>query len=76
MVQDASDRGHFAAIAKAMEMKAEGERREALETTVEERVCLGFLLGAGPRDEATQRALDQRAEAQIGLARRRLALRA
>jgi hypothetical protein len=69
------DRRHFEAIAEAMQAKAEEERSEVLETTVAERIALGFILGAGARDEATERALDERAQDQIGLARRRLALR-
>jgi hypothetical protein len=69
------DRRHFAAIAEAMAAEKDEQRREALRTTAAERVLTGFLLGAVPRTTAIEAALDERAAAQIGLARRRAALR-
>jgi hypothetical protein len=65
------DRLHFALIAEAMAVEKGEQRREALRTSPAERVATGFLLGAVPRDAATEAALDRRAAGQIGLAKRR-----
>ena len=64
-------RRHFAAFAEAMADEKHEQRLEALRTTSAERIALGLLLGAVPRDAATERALDERAAGQIELARRR-----
>jgi hypothetical protein len=69
------DRRHFAVIAEAMAVEKAEQRAQALRTTAAERIAVGFVLGAVPRDDATEQALDERAVGQIGLARRRLALR-
>lgn len=69
------DRRHFAAIAEAMAAEKDEQRREVLSTTAAERVRTGFLLGAVPRTAAIEAALDERAAEQIGLARRRDALK-
>lgn len=58
-------------IAAEMEAEKAEQRLEVLQSTARERIEIGFLLGAGPRDEATERALDERADGQIGLARKR-----
>jgi hypothetical protein len=65
------DRRHFAVIAEAMAEEKAGQRAETLLTTAAERMTIGMLLGAVPRDAAIEQALDERAHAQIGLARRR-----
>ncbi len=72
-----ADRDRFARIGAAMAEKKSEQRRDALRTTAAERVASGFLLGAGPRTPGVARALDRRAEQQIGLAEagRRLGLR-
>lgn len=64
-------REHFDVIGAAMEAEKADQRLEALRTTPRERIEVGFLLGAVPRDEATERSLDRRADAQIELARKR-----
>lgn len=64
------DREHFSLIAAAMAAEKDEQRRDALETSVAERVAVGFRLGAGPRDAACEAALDKRAAEQIGLAER------
>jgi len=69
------DRRHFATIATVMGAEKDEQRREVLRTTAAERVLTGFLLGAVPRTPAIEAALDERAAGQIGLARRRDALR-
>jgi hypothetical protein len=67
------ERRHFAAVAEAMGAEKHEQRLEALVTTPAERVAIGFLLGAACYDSAFDDALDERAAAQIGLARRRRA---
>jgi hypothetical protein len=62
------ERRHFAVIAAAMAEEKEEQRHEVSATTAAERVRTGFLLGAVPRTPAIETALDDRAEAQIGLA--------
>jgi hypothetical protein len=71
------DHDRFARIGAAMAEKKVAQRRDALTTTPAERVAAGFLLGAGPRTPGTERALDERAQGQIELARagRRLGMR-
>ncbi len=64
-------RSHFDVIGAEMEAEKAEQRLEALRTSPRERIEIGFMLGAVPRDEATERALDERAEAQIELARKR-----
>lgn len=71
MPASASDRRHFALIATTMADEKAEQRREALQTSMAERVALGFRLGAGSRSAACEEALDARAAAQIGLAQRR-----
>ncbi len=66
-----ADRRHFALIAATMADEKAEQRREALQTSMAERVALGFRLGAGPHSAACEAALDARAAAQIGLAQRR-----
>jgi hypothetical protein len=63
------DRDRFARIGAAMTDKKTAQRRDALLTTPADRVATGFLLGAGPRSPGIERALDDRAERQIELAR-------
>jgi hypothetical protein len=75
MAVSARDRRHFAVIAEAMAAEKDEQRAQALSTTAAERIAVGFVLGAVPRHDATEEALDERALGQIGLARRRLALR-
>jgi hypothetical protein len=65
------DRRHFAVIAEAMAAEKAGQRAETLQTTAVERMRIGMLLGVELRDAVIEQALDERARAQIGLARRR-----
>ena len=66
----AKDRDHFARIGAAMTAKKTAQRQEALRISPAERVATGFLLGAVPRSPGIERALDERAEQQIELARK------
>ncbi|MCW5892862.1 MAG: hypothetical protein KIT14_20305 [bacterium] len=72
-----ANRDRFVRIGAAMAEKKSEQRRDALRTPAAERVAAGFLLGAAPRTPGIERALDRRAEQQIGLAeaRRRLGMR-
>lgn len=63
------ERRHFAVIAATMAEEKAEQRREAASTSVAVRVRSGILLGVAPRTAAIERALDDRADAQIGLAR-------
>lgn len=54
-----------------MAAEKSAQRAETLESTVAERMAMGMLLGAGPRDPTVERSLDERARGQIGIARRR-----
>jgi hypothetical protein len=71
MAANRRDRSHFALIAAAMKAEKEEQRREALQSTARERIAAGILLGAVLGDAAVAEALDRRAAAQIGLARKR-----
>jgi hypothetical protein len=75
MAVTAADRRHFELIAVAMAAEKAAQRLEALDSTPAERVALGFQLGAVPRSDAIEAALDERAQGQLGLARRGRALR-
>ncbi len=69
------DRRHFQLVGEIMAAKKDEQRREALRSTAAERVALGFQLGARAQNDAIDTALDERADAQIGLAKRGRALR-
>ncbi|MEO8604178.1 MAG: hypothetical protein ABI629_16500 [bacterium] len=71
MTVETRDRRHFALVGEAKAIERAEQRLAALRTTPAERIAAGFLLGAVPRDAAIEASLDARAEAQIGLARRR-----
>lgn len=75
MAVTSRDRRHFQLVGEAMAAKKAEQRRDALSSTPAERVALGFRLGARTKPDATDAALDERAEAQIGLAVRGRALR-
>lgn len=64
------DHRHFQLVGEIMAAKKDDQRREALRSTPAERVALGFQLGARKQNDAIDAALDERADAQIGLAKR------
>ena len=65
------DRSHFELIGEEMRAEKEEQRRETLVGSLADRIETGLLLGAFPRDAATEEALDRRADEQIELARKR-----
>lgn len=70
-----SDRAHFAAIAAAEEAAEEERYRRAARTPPGERILEGIRLGAAlPASPAVLAELDARADGQMELARRRIAL--
>lgn len=75
MAVTSRERRHFQLVGEAMAAKKDEQRRDALCSTAAERVVLGFRLGAQPNSAASDAALDERADAQIGLAIRGRALR-
>ena len=65
---NASERNHFAVIARAMEDSSRTRRREALELDPVERMRLGLRLAeASGGDPAIEAELDRRALGQAGL---------
>jgi hypothetical protein len=68
-------RRHFEAVAEAMAAEKHDQRLEALRSSAASRVRAGFEVGSISLPPGGELALDERAEGQVGLARRALLLR-